>query len=143
MTTDRVSAAADLDALYGEPIVPHRRGPLEGSLQPHSREILNSGSAKRLKALMTVTNKGLGVTKFVYCELPILWATDINGGIWFAVEEVREKATGEFVFPRIRDTKIAKDHEKLGHPALLLNTDATARGRIGGEILYDRKKRNG
>lgn len=50
-----------------------------------------------------------------------------------------DATTGQFVFPRIRQTEVSKRHQRLGHPALLRDTDLRARGRISGEILYDLK----
>jgi hypothetical protein len=136
VTARNKSPKSNLDKLFGVPEIPERRDDLEKAICPQSRERLNKETAERLLALMTATEKGLGVSRFVYCELPILWATDKNGDVWIAVEEVVDATTGQFVFPRIRQTEVSKGHKRLGHPALLRDTDVHARGRIIKNLGY-------
>ncbi|MBR0900970.1 hypothetical protein JQ616_38945 [Bradyrhizobium tropiciagri] len=130
-----VLADASLNAKYGDAVEPVRVDPLEAKMQPHSLHELSKASARLLKDFMTVTEKGLGVTRFVYCELPILWVVDVDGRIWFAVEEIIDEATLEFVMPRLRNSAVMEGKQRLGHPALI----KAAPGRIGGEILFDPK----
>jgi hypothetical protein len=127
------TGAQNLDAIFGELLEPGRVDPLESSVQPLSLQRLDVGTAKWLKAFMQATESGLGVTRFVYCELPILWVTDKAGDIWFAVEEIVTADTHEFVRPRLRNASFETKYHRLGHPALL----RAEAGRIGGEILFD------
>jgi hypothetical protein len=123
-----------LDATFGEALPPLRTDPLESEIVPRSRQKLDASSAKLLGELMHATAAGLGVSKFVYSELPILWVVDEAGELWFAVEEVVKAETGEFVFPRFRNTSIEREaQQRLGHPALI----GGGSGRIGGEIIFD------
>jgi hypothetical protein len=132
--TAGTTAAQNLDAVFGELLEPQRVDPLERSIRPLSLQCLDADTAKLLRAFMQATESGLGVTKFVYCELPILWVVDRAGHIWFAVEEVVTADTHEFVRPLFRRTQVGPEYRRLGHPALLRGKKA---GRIGGEILFD------
>jgi len=107
--------------------------PAEATVQPLSLQRLTAKSAKLLKRLMRVTEQGLGVARYTYSELPILWVVDFQGRIWFALEEIINIENNEFVFPRLRKTKASAVHQRLGHPALL----GGAGGRIGGELIFN------
>jgi hypothetical protein len=126
-----------LDREYGVLARPEDYDELEKRIRPRSWERLSKKTANRLKALMQATAEGLGVSRFAYCELPILWVVDRKGNVLFGLEEIVEVSTEDFVLPRLRNTKVARGHKRLGHPALLAGDDPEARGRIGGEILYD------
>jgi len=102
-------------------------------MTPRSLHKLDSFSASLLKELFDTAEQGLGTTRFVYCELPILWVIDATGTLWFSIEEIVEIATREFSWPRLRRTFVAEGYEKLGHPALIGGFE----GRIGGELLFD------
>ena len=123
----------DLDALFGELLQPHRVDPLEAQVSPKSMQRLAAHSAELLRAFMNATERGLGVTSYVYCALPILWVADQNGDVLFAVEEVVVEDTREFAFPRLPRFRVEQNYQRLGHPALL----AGGPGRIGGEIVFD------
>jgi hypothetical protein len=127
------SGAQNLDDIFGELLEPGRVDPSESSVQPSSLQRLDVDTAKWLKAFMQATEDGLGVTRFVYCELPILWVADKTGAIWFAVEEIITADTHEFVRPRLRNVSFETKYHRLGHPALVRGEA----GRIGGEILFD------
>jgi hypothetical protein len=131
----------NLDELYGGLASPNPFEELERRVRPRSRERLDAQTAKRLKTLMTATDEGLGVSRYTFCELPILWVTDKNGEVWFGLEEVVDETTDEFALPRLRQASVAAGFKRLGHPALLSDHDPGARGRIGGEILYDVRAR--
>ncbi|OSI62573.1 hypothetical protein BSZ18_18630 [Bradyrhizobium canariense] len=122
-----------LDETFGEALAPDRVDPLEGELRPQSLHRLSRDTARLLKQLMVVTEKGLGVTRYVYSELPILWVVDSVGKFWFSIEEVVNATTREYIFPRARYFRTAEGTQKLGHPALI----EAGPGRIGGEILFD------
>jgi hypothetical protein len=126
--------AQDLDAVFGELLTPDRVDPLESNIRPLSLQRLDRDTGEWLKAFMKATEAGLGVTRFVYCEIPILWVADNLGDIWFAVEEIITADTQEFIRPRFRKgDAITSNYCRLGHPALL----GAQPGRIGGEILFD------
>jgi len=125
--------AATLDEIFGEALDPIRVDALEGQLRPQSLHLLSRNTARLLKRLMAVTEKGLGVTRYVYSELPILWVVDSMGKLWFSIEEVVNASTQEYIFPRARNFPAAEGMQKLGHPALI----EAGPGRIGGEILFD------
>jgi hypothetical protein len=127
------SETADLNMLFGKLFKPKRVDPVEANVRPRSLQRLCESTAKWLKAFMKATEDGLGVTQWVYCELPILWVVDEIGDIWFAVEEIVSTKSHDFVLPRIRNTITSSEHSRLGHPALL----SAGPGRIGGEILFD------
>lgn len=139
MTTEPVDVSKpefkDLNALYGDALEPGRFDPLEKEIRPRSLQRLDESTAKLLKGLMTATSSGLGISSYVYCSLPILWATDKDGEIFFAVEEMIDLETREFVYPRVPGAPVDNNRQRLGHPALL----AAAPGRIAGEILFDVK----
>jgi hypothetical protein len=95
----------DLSAIFGELLEPPYFDDLERDVRPRSLQLLNDETAKWLKAFMEATEKGLGVTRYVYCELPILWVVDSAGQILLSVEEVVEtEHPHEFVRPRLRNT---------------------------------------
>ena len=126
--------AQDLDAVFGELLTPEKVDPFEASIRPLSLQCLDANTGEWLKAFMQATEAGLGVTRFVYCEIPILWVVDNLGDIWFAVEEIITADTQEFIRPRFRrGDPITTNYHRLGHPALL----GAQPGRIGGEILFD------
>lgn len=133
--TDRISSVPDPDlaALFGELLAPERVDPSESSVRPSSLQRLDLDSAGRLRAFMQATEDGLGVTRFVYSELPILWVADRDGEILFAIEEIIDADSREFLLPRLGAAKLTVKQHRLGHPALL----AGGPGRIGGEILFD------
>jgi hypothetical protein len=124
--------ASNWDELYGEAIAPSRISETEKKILPRSLSRLDESSAALLLRLMEVTDKGLGVAKYVYSELPILWVIDESGLLWFSLEEVVDPVTLEFKWPKARRLDVTRV-EKLGHPALI----SGGNGRIGGEILYD------
>ena len=128
-----VTGGINLDVLFGEALPPLRVDRLEETLEPRSLHQLDTASAGLLGQLMAVTERGLGVTRYVYCELPILWIVDQGGKIWFSIEEIVKSETQEFVSPRLRNATVEKAYQRLGHPALI----GAAAGRIGGEILFD------
>ncbi|WP_157083667.1 hypothetical protein [Bradyrhizobium manausense] len=125
--------AATLDRVFGEALAPDRIDSLETELRPQSLHRLSRDTARLLKQMMAVTEKGLGVTRYVYSELPILWVVDSVGKLWFSIEEVVNTTTREYIFPRARNFRTAKGMQKLGHPSLI----EAGPGRIGGEILFD------
>ncbi|WP_439551820.1 hypothetical protein [Falsiroseomonas sp.] len=124
---------ADLDALYGVPLDPTRVDDHERTRKPRSLVRLDAASAVRLRLLVVAAQQGLGVARYVYSELPILWVIDQGGTLWFALEEVIDAATHAFVSPRLRGTPTTPSQQRLGHPALL----GGEKGRIGGEIIFD------
>lgn len=127
------AASSDLDALYGAMVIPKKVDQKEGELSPRSLHILDDSSASLLKDLTSITERGLGVSAYVYCELPILWIIDANGKILFALEEVVHTETNEFALPRLRNTDVKDGFARLGHPSLVSAMPA----RIAGEILFD------
>src|ERR1700741_1628420 len=70
ITAPKKPGTPNLDELFGRLEIPDRRDPLEKAICPQSRERLNRETAERLLALMAATEKGLGVSRFVYCEFP-------------------------------------------------------------------------
>jgi hypothetical protein len=123
----------NLDLHFGLAIPPKRMDPIEFKVQPLSLERLTSRTAELLKQLMVVAEHGLGVARFAYAVVPILWVIDTKGTLWFALEELIEIDTGKFLFPRVRDAPVDTKHQRLGHPALVKG----ANGRIAGEIFFD------
>ena len=123
----------ELDLLYGECLAPNRVDGIECLVSPQSMHALDASSAAPLSLLMKAAEAGLGVVKYVYCEMPILWVVDRNGKLWFAVEEIVEETTKRFFQARLRGLKVPEGYSRLGHPALIKG----AEGRIGGEILFD------
>ena len=74
-------------------VKPNACDDLEKRTRPRSRERLDTDAAKRLKALMKATDQGLGVSRYTYCELPILWVADKDGEVWFGLEEIVDEAS--------------------------------------------------
>jgi len=124
---------SDLDGRFGHAIPPKRLDPVEAAVQPLSLQRLTGKTAKLLKRLMLVSEQGLGVARFAYAAVPILWVIDSSGDLWFALEEIIQAEDGKFVFPRIRDTPMDPGHQRLGHPSLVRGANA----RIAGEIFFD------
>jgi hypothetical protein len=131
--TEKSLALTTLSDQLGELLEPTRVDELEAEIKPQSLQKLTPETAKWLLQFMKATEEGLGVTRYVYCELPILWVVDKNGDIWFAVEEIVSIVSRQFSIPRLRNTGITDGHARLGHPALL----GASSGRIGGEIIFD------
>jgi hypothetical protein len=127
------SAEMDLDALFGEALHPERTDSLERLHPPRSLHRLDAETADMLRQLMEITERGFGATRYVYCELPILWIVDRDGILWFSVEEIIKEDTLEFVRPRLRNVQVEDRYQRLGHPALIKGDH----GRIGGELLFD------
>src|SRR5262245_62045558 len=126
--------SADLDELYGPALPPVDVGLLEAKVRPSSLQRLMPDTADQLKELMRLAEQGLGVAKYVYGALPILWVIDDGGEVWIAVEEIIDERSGAFVRPRLAATaRPDSPFHRLGHPALLSGRN----GRIGGEILLD------
>lgn len=123
----------DLDALFGMLVSPGKVDPKEKSVLPRSLQKLETTSGGLLRQLMEVTERHLGVSAYVYCELPILWIVDDRGEVWFSLEEVVNEETDEFAIPRLRDSAVANGYARLGHPSLVSANAA----RIAGEILFD------
>lgn len=126
-------ATIQLDVMFGEALDPNRVDPLEKTLQPRSLHELSDHTAALLKGLMRITEDGLGTTRYVYSELPILWVVDRGGKLWFSIEEIVSLASSEYIFPRARRFQAMEGRQKLGHPSLI----GAGPGRIGGEILFD------
>lgn len=122
-----------LDELFGELVEPNWISEKEKTVTPLSLQELSEISAVPLQQFMQATASLLGVTAYVYCELPILWVVNDEGKILIAVEEIVEAQTVNFKRPRLRDTAVDAGFERLGHPALVQAKSA----RIGGEILFD------
>jgi hypothetical protein len=133
MPTNGKAASGSLDDAYGEALPPNRIDLLEKALLPRSLQQLSSESAELLSQLMTATEQGLGVARYVYCELPILWVMDLAGNLWFSIEEIVNIDTHEFVLPRLRNAAVEEGKQRLGHPSLIGGNP----GRIGGEIYFD------
>ncbi len=123
-------AAFDLDQHYGVAVHPHMLGPLEAELKPRSLLRLDAASAKHLGTLMRLAFD-LVLASCVFCETPILWVIDEVGQVWFALEEIVDIETREFLYPRFK--RFRHKISKLGHPALIEG----GRGRIGGELIFD------
>ena len=118
---------------FGELLAPEHVDALENKISPNSLQKLSIESAALLKSFVKATEDGLLVTGYVYSEIPILWIVDKNDEIWFAIEEIIDPKTLEFVMPRLRNTNRPDGLQRLGHPALI----GAREGRIGGEILFD------
>jgi hypothetical protein len=125
----------DLDELYGGLVKPNACDDLEKRTRPRSRERLDTDAAKRLKALMKATDQGLGVSRYTYCELPILWVADKDGEVWFGLEQIVDEGTQEFMLPRLRQTAVAAGRKRLGHPAFLASDDPDAKTTVKTENL--------
>ena len=127
------NAELDLDSLFGLSVSPAKVGPKERELLPRSLHTLDEASAPLLRELISVTQRGLGVSQYVYCELPILWIVNEGGKILFSLEEIVDNQTNEFALPRLRNYKIGSQYARLGHPSLVSAEPA----RIAGEIIFD------
>jgi hypothetical protein len=142
VTTSVTGAATsedrDLDQLFGVLVAPSRLDPKEKSVSPRSLQKLEASSGTLLRQLMDVTERRLGVSAYVYCEVPILWIVDDRGDVWFSLEEVIDEETDEFTIPNLRDTPAADGYARLGHPSLVSANSA----RIAGEILFDVRAEN-
>lgn len=124
----------DLDAKFGIAITPNKIGNMEAKQKPRSLHRLDAVGAKLLLRFMSATEQGLRITQYVYSDIPILWAVDESGDIWFSIEEIVDQTSGNFVRAKMKMDPVPDNSEKLGHPSLLPNQKA---GRIAGEILYD------
>lgn len=126
-----------LDEEFG-PSTPAGRdiGPHERNYRPQSAQRLGADTAPILKSYLDTAERGLGIPRIVHRTNNVLWIVDGGGDLWFAVEEVVHRDTGELLYslPRTRDLARPEEHVKLGHPSLLEAADKHA--RIGGEILW-------
>lgn len=125
----------DLDELFGSVITPpaHKVAKEERSKRPLSLGTLTTQTASQLQELMRSAETGLGVCRFVYARVPILWVADRRGDIRIAVEEVYETTELEYLGPRATSYSLTVNEFRLGHPSLLDD----AAGRIAGEIIFD------
>lgn len=125
----------ELTDRFGAALEPERVDRLEETTRPVSLQRLGKRSARLLKKLTAATAEGLGVARYVYSEFPILWVIDASGDVWFALEEVVDSETGDFILPRSPNSRPASMRRsgRLGHPALI----GAGAGRIAGEIMFD------
>jgi hypothetical protein len=125
----------ELDELYG-PCRPAGAAIHEAELrlQPLSLTTLSEKTAHILHELLAFRDRNkLG--RSAVQAMPILWIVLRDGGTRFAVEEVWDVQTGQFIhsLPKGR-LGLPDGRAKLGHPALL---DDDKAARMGGEILFD------
>lgn len=133
---------ADLDDLYGRVIVPRRVGHGEQGRRQRSVQTLDSASASSLAHLMRLV-KTDAMGSLLGATVPILWLVGEDGRVRYAWEELWETVPGPSdprLLPagphprRLRD--LPERYFRLGHPSLVPGH----RGRIGGELMWDREK---
>lgn len=100
---------------------------------PVSLSILNRNLAQALSELKSVCEHSL--LRMVAQSTNYLWAMDVNGDVWIAVEElaVRSLESDTSGLPMLRRILHPSDTKKLGHPTLINSGEA----RIAGEIAMD------
>jgi len=124
--------------LFGDLLAPTVVSGGERTFVPKSLQRLDQETAAFLRAIMETAEQGSRVAVTIFSEMPILWAIDNDGEIWFALEEVVDPQTGKSLYPLVRNQLVRaliEQHNlvRLGHPALLRGEH----GRIAGDILYD------
>lgn len=121
-----------LDALYG-----HMRPPMYlrawEDRAPVSLSILDRNLAQALSNLKSVCEHSL--LKMVAQSTNYLWAMDVGGNVWIAVEELafRSIESDTSGLPMLRRILHPSDTKKLGHPTLVNRGEA----RIAGELAMD------
>jgi hypothetical protein len=100
-----------LDDMFGEALSPPKMDPIENRLLPRSLHELDSRSSELLRLLMSATERGLGVSRYVYSKIPILWVIDQLGRLWFALEEMVNLADESFLYPSVDRTSFQDLHK--------------------------------
>lgn len=124
----------DLDARYGAVrSVTDKVKQAERDHRPGTRQMLDDETAPVLRNYMQSALDGVKFSTVLHSTIPILWAVDPSGHLWFAIEEVVDTKNSGYLFPYARNLKLDDDQEKLGHPSVVGGAEA----RLGGEIMFD------
>ena len=122
-----------MDHRFGPACAPQFNHDAERTCRPRSLQKLDARSGPSLKVHMDLARGGLGIATLTCSSLPILWAVDEEGVLWFAMEEVVSQADSQFMYALPREFELPDGHIKLGHPCLI----GGRKGRIAGELLFD------
>lgn len=127
------SAPSTLDTRFGPACSPTFNHEAERTCLPRSLQRLDAQSGPALRVLMELAHTGLAIASLTSSSLPILWAVDEDGVVWFAMEEVVSQSDSQFMYALPRAFALPDGHVKLGHPCLI----SGRKGRIAGELVYD------
>lgn len=119
-----------LDDEFGVPRLPEKVEKWENR-RPDSLTLLSRDVASALMVLRDAALHPL-VTHVVRAT-NYLWAMDVRGDIWLAVEELatRQDEAALVGFPKFRGFIHPADVTKLGHPSLIDGREARVAGELG------------
>ena len=123
----------DLDDLFGACREPERCTHAETHKRPESLTKLDDESAAHIRAIMLAAET-VPLVRGLFGQVPLLWIVDEAGDIYISLEEIVTLDSLRLLRPRSRRDDAREGETKLGHPALVGESN---RARIGGELCYD------